>query len=88
LAQQRRRKPIPRGLIRDVRREIIIQRQKDVMQNPNLIFNDRWDLSKIFYDTRTRLDREDYITTPMNNPGKRKAIHNDVADICEERKTP
>jgi hypothetical protein len=54
------------------------------MRNHNLIISDRWDLSKIFYDTRTRLDREGYDTSPMNPPEKRKTIHNAVADICEE----
>ncbi|HYA83875.1 MAG TPA: hypothetical protein VEH06_10565 [Candidatus Bathyarchaeia archaeon] len=84
MAQQRSRKPIPRGLIKEVQRKLIIQRQKDVSQNPNLIDFDRWDLSKIFYDTRTFLDKLHYKTSPMNAPDKRKAIHNAVADICEE----
>ena len=54
------------------------------MRNHDLIIIDRWDLSKIFYDTRTRLDREGYDTSPMNVPVKRHAIHNEVAGICEE----
>jgi hypothetical protein len=77
------RKPIPRGLIKKVQRDIIRQRQEAVEENPELIEFDRWDLSKIFYDTRTILDRQGYDTSVMNTHDKRHDIHTDVADICE-----
>jgi hypothetical protein len=83
MTRQQLKKPIPRGLIKDVQRNLVRQRQEAVTKNPDLITIDRWDLSKIFYDTRTILDKE-YDTGPMNNPNKRKAIHNDVDSICEE----
>jgi hypothetical protein len=54
------------------------------MRNHHLIDFDRWDLSKIFYDTRTILDRQGYDTSIMNAPERRKVIHNAVADICED----
>lgn len=82
--RQQQRKQIPRGLIIDVQRDIIRRRKEDVDQDPTLIDSDRWDLSKIFYDTRTILDRQGYDTSEMNKPDKRKSIHNAVADICEQ----
>jgi hypothetical protein len=57
-----------------------------VGRNPELITTDRWDLSKIFYDTRTSLDKNGYDTTPMNEPARRKAIHNDVKDSLKPSK--
>ena len=62
----------------------IVNCEEAVGDNPDLITIDRWDLSKIFYDTRTILDKQGYDTNPMNNYEKRKDIHNAVADICEE----
>jgi hypothetical protein len=42
-----------------------------------LVRIDRWDLSKIFYDTRIILDHDGHDTSPMNKPEKR----NDIIDI-------
>jgi hypothetical protein len=78
------RKPIPRGLIRETQRSLIVNRKEAVERNPRLVVMDRWDLSKVFYDTRTILDRLGYDTSSMNKSDKRKAIHNDVAVICFE----
>jgi hypothetical protein len=75
---------IPNTMIIDLQRRLIIERKDAVAENPELITTDRWDLSKIFYDTRTLLDQWGYDTSPMNNTVKRKAIHNDIKKICEQ----
>ncbi|PWU81182.1 MAG: hypothetical protein DLM72_08295 [Candidatus Nitrosopolaris wilkensis] len=71
-------------MIKDTQRDLIIKRRDAVSENPDLITIDRWDLSKVFYDTRTILDKLGYDTSPMNVTAKRKAIHNDIADICDD----
>ena len=38
----------------------IVNCEEAVGDNPDLITIDRWDLSKIFYDTRTILDKQGY----------------------------
>ncbi len=79
-------KPIPRGLITSILRDLILKRH-DAVLGPNgdlgLITTDRHDLSDYFYDTRDALDGMGYDTAPINNPDQRRKIHNMVREICE-----
>jgi len=74
-------------LIKNVQRKLIRECKEAVEQNPDLVRIDRWDLSKIFYYTRTILDHDGYDTSLMNKPEKRNDIINteSIVHYCLQR---
>lgn len=67
-------------------RKKVRERYYDVLDHPEKITIDRWNLSNFFYSTRKDLDEEGYDTTPLNdtNTGWRKKIYAKVRVICEK----
>lgn len=63
---------LPRGLLTDLVRKMILDRQQTIMKNLTLVDSNRWDLSDIFYNLRLILDDRGYNTKLINDPKERK----------------
>lgn len=74
---------IPRGLWRDLERKIINERQRETKDNPKLIYIDPWNLSRVFYVLRKRLQDMGYNVTDLVQ--KREKIHNYVKEYCDSK---
>jgi hypothetical protein len=75
---------IPRGLWRDLEREIIDERERETKKNPKLIFMDPWNLSRVFYVLRKRLQDMGYNVTDLVDI--REKIHTYVKEYCDKKR--
>lgn len=73
-------------IVFDVLRNHVIERYKDVLDHPEKVTTDRWNLSNFFYVTRKELDDLGYDTSVLNDQilGWRKRIYAKVKVICEK----
>ncbi|HJR84195.1 MAG TPA: hypothetical protein VJ772_02380 [Nitrososphaeraceae archaeon] len=72
---------IPRGLVFKVEDDILYNRYKAVMKNPDLKITNRWDQSDVFYNTRKKLDAMGYDVTKLSD--KRKIINQHIKNYCD-----
>jgi hypothetical protein len=81
-SKSRRINHLPRGLWRATVRQIINKRIKEVKHNPDLIVSEPWNLSDVFYETRTTLSNLGYDVE--NLVDIREKIHNYIKEYCDK----
>jgi hypothetical protein len=80
--------PVPVKMELHIIRHIISKRQEALEADRNILIEDRWDHSDVFYAARTHLNRNGWDTSIYNGKNgaseRRKQFYDKIKGVCEE----